>query len=113
MVNTKIAGALVVSSLWLALAPTQNAHADAIDDTFWLAVKQKGMVPQMFNEESQAVNSGHMVCADLRSGSHTFDEEGLRIAGMYGFGVEQSCEFVGLAIGSYCPEQIHAATGHA
>jgi len=110
-VNTKIVGALMLSVPWLALAPAQRAHADAIDDTFWLAVKQKGMVPQMFDEESQAVNSGHMVCADFRSGSPTFDDEGLRIAGMYGVGVEQGKEFVGLAIGSYCPEQIHPAPG--
>jgi hypothetical protein len=105
--------ALTAAAAVAALSLAPLAHADAIDDTFWLAVKQKGMVPQMFDEEGQAVNSGHMVCADLRSGSHTsFDEEGLRIAGMYGVGAEQGNEFVGLAIGSYCPEQIHAATGH-
>lgn len=99
--TTRIARALgaVVTLLGVAALACPPARADAVDNAFVTAVKNKGI---QFASPQAAVIAGHEVCDELDLGKQKSDiaSEVMTNSGMDGY---HAGYFIGASVAAYCP----------
>ena len=98
---------------WMMLAPA--ALADPIDVVYFNGLTSRRITASQLGvafDLAAAVQLGHGICKDLRSGSTPIDE-GMRVyeTTTHRISQEHAYLWVGAAIGAYCPEQ--AANVHS
>jgi hypothetical protein len=109
----RVLAVLTALTSWLISAPA--ASADSIDVVYFNGITAHGITASRLGvafDLAAAVQLGHGICKDLRSGSTPIDE-GMRVyeTTNHRISQEQAYLWVGAAIGAYCPEQ--AANVHS
>ncbi|OBG27172.1 hypothetical protein A5673_06710 [Mycobacterium sp. E3198] len=89
----------VATLLGLAAVASPAAHADAVDNAFVTAVKNKGI---QFASPQAAVIAGHEVCDELDLGKQKPDiaSEVMANSGLDGY---HAGYFIGASVAAYCP----------
>jgi hypothetical protein len=110
--SARVLAVLTSVTAWAMSAPA--ASADSVDVVYFNGLTAHGITPSRLGvafDLASAVQLGHAICNDLRTGS-TPIEEGTRVYDTANHKItqEQAFWWVGDAIGSYCPEQ--AANAH-
>lgn len=94
-------GAVTITITAILIAP--SAHADpAADEHFLAMLENAGM---SWEDRQIILNNGHTVCANLWSGTQTFDDQvrGLRSVET-GIDEAGARTFVAIAIQAFCPD---------
>jgi hypothetical protein len=97
--RARLATGVVLVLLSLAGAATPNARADAVDNLFVTAVKNKGIE---FASPQAAIVAGHEVCDELDLGKQKSDiaSEVMTNSNLDGY---RAGFFIGASVAAYCP----------
>lgn len=97
--RTRLSAGLALTLLSLAVAVSPAANADAVDNLFVTAVKNKGIE---FATPQAAIVAGHEVCDELDIGKQKSDiaSEVMTNSNLDGY---RAGFFIGASIAAYCP----------
>lgn len=97
--RTRLSAGLAATLLSLAVAGSPTANADAVDNLFVTAVKNKGIE---FASPEAAIIAGHEVCDELDIGKQKSDiaSEVMTNSNLDGY---RAGFFIGASIAAYCP----------
>jgi hypothetical protein len=97
--RTRLSAGLALTLLSLAVAVSPAANADAVDNLFVTAVKNKGIE---FDNPQAAIVAGHEVCDELDIGKQKSDiaSEVMTNSNLDGY---RAGFFIGASIAAYCP----------
>jgi hypothetical protein len=106
--RTRLSAGLALILLSLAVAVSPAAKADAVDNLFVTAVKNKGIE---FANPQAAIVAGHEVCDELDIGKQKSDiaSEVMTNSNLDGY---RAGFFIGASIAAYCPRYRRQASAH-